>query len=142
MAKSDANDGDSAGERIDRAIAALDDWRGRTLSTMRTLIKEAEPEVVEEVKWVKPSNPNGVPTWSLDGIICTGEAYKSAVKLTFAQGASLDDPAKLFNSSLGGNTRRAIDIHEGDMVDPPAFKELVRSAVAYNVGKSGTKRKK
>jgi hypothetical protein len=142
MAKSDANDGDSTGERIDRVIAALDDWRGRTLSTMRTLIKEAEPEVVEEVKWVKPSNPNGVPTWSLDGIICTGEAYKSAVKLTFAQGASLDDPAKLFNSSLGGNTRRAIDIHEGDMVDPPAFKELVRSAVAYNVGKSGTKRKK
>lgn len=136
MANSDAS------ERIDSAIAELDDWRGQTLSRMRTLIKEAEPDIVEEVKWVKPSNPNGVPTWSLDGIICTGEAYKSYVKLTFAQGAALDDPAKLFNSSLGGNTRRAIDIHEGDEVDPRAFKALVRSAVSYNAGKSGTKRRK
>jgi len=124
--------GGSAAERIDRTIAELDDWRGETLSRMRTLIKEADGDVVEEVKWVKPTTPNGVPTWSLEGIICTGETYKSAVKLTFAKGASLDDPAKLFNSSLGGNTRRAIDIHEGETVDARAFKALVRAAVDLN----------
>ena len=132
----------SATERIDRSIAEIGGWRAETLSRMRKLIKQADRHIVEEVKWVKPTNPNGVPTWSLDGIICTGEVYKSAVKLTFAQGASLDDPAGLFNSSLGGSTRRAIDIHEGDVVDPAAFKELVRAAVALNVAKAERKRKK
>ncbi len=132
----------SAAERIDQAIAELGDWRGDTLRRVRTLIKEAGRGIVEEVKWVKPTNPNGVPTWSLDGIICTGETYKSAVKLTFAQGAALDDPAKLFNSSLGGGTRRAIDIHEGDTVDARAFKALVKAAVAFNGAKAGSKRKK
>jgi hypothetical protein len=132
MTKSDANEGDRAAARIDQTIAELGDWRGETLSRMRKLIKEADRDVVEEVKWVKPSNPGGVPTWSHDGIICTGETYKSAVKLTFASGASLEDPAKLFNSSLGGNTRRAIDIHEGEEVDARAFKALVRAAVDLN----------
>ena len=132
MAKSDANEGDSAAARIDRTIAELGDWRGETLARMRKLIKEADRGVVEEVKWVKPSTPGGVPTWSHDGIICTGETYKAAVKLTFAHGAALDDPAKLFNSSLGGNTRRAIDIHEGEKVDARAFKALVRAAVDFN----------
>jgi hypothetical protein len=112
MTKSDSNEGQSASARIDKRIAELGDWRGETLSRMRKLIKQADPDVVEEVKWVKPTNP-GVPTWSDDGIICTGETYKSVVKLTFAKGASLKDPAKLFNSSLDGNARRAIDIHEG-----------------------------
>ena len=135
-------DDDSAADKIDRTIAELGDWRGQTLSTLRKLIKEVDGGIVEEVKWVKPMNPNGVPTWSLDGIICTGESYKSAVKLTFAQGAQLDDPAKLFNSSLGGNTRRAIDFHEGDTVDARAFKALVRAAVAFNTAKAGAKRKK
>jgi hypothetical protein len=109
----------------------LGDWRGETLSRMRKLIEEADPAVVEELKWVKPSSP-GVPVWSHDGIICTGESYKSKVKLTFAKGASLDDPAKLFNSSLEGNTRRAIDIHEGEEIDASAFKALIRAAVALN----------
>ncbi len=118
------------------------DWREATLDQMRKLIQEADPDVVEEVKWVKPSTPGGVPTWSHDGIICTGETYKSAVKLTFANGASLDDPAKLFNSSLGGNTRRAIDIHEGETVDARAFKALVRAAVDLNVAKAKSKRAK
>jgi hypothetical protein len=139
MMTSDANAGGGAAARIDRLIAELGDWRGETLSRMRKLIKEADRHVVEEVKWVKPSNPGGVPTWSHDGIICTGEAYKSAVKLTFANGASLDDPAKLFNSSLGGNTRRAIDIHEGATVDARAFKALIRAAVDLNT--SGAKAK-
>lgn len=121
-----------AAERIDRTIAGLGDWRGETLSRMRKLIREADADVVEEVKWVKPSNPAGVPTWSHDGIICTGEVYKASVKLTFASGASLEDPAKLFNSSLGGGTRRAIDIHEGERVDARAFKALIRAAVALN----------
>src|SRR5438094_7416614 len=105
--------GPSAGRLIDARIKELSDWRGEMLARVRSLIKQADPEVVEEVKWVKPTNPGGVPTWSHDGIICTGESYKSAVKLTFARGASLKDPAKLFNSSLDGNVRRAIDIHEG-----------------------------
>ena len=142
MAESVDKNGDSAADRIDRTITELGDWRGQTLSTIRKLIKEADGSIVEEVKWVKPMNPNGVPTWSLDGIICTGEAYKSAVKLTFAQGARLDDPAKLFNSSLGGNTRRAIDIHEGEAIDARAFKALVRAAVALNVATAESRRKK
>src|SRR5437667_12640796 len=112
MKKSGASQGRSASELISKRIAELGDWGGETLSRMRKLIKQADPDVVEEVKWVKPTNP-GTPTWSHDGIICTGETYKSVVKLTFAKGASLKDPAKLFNSSLAGNTRRAIDSHEG-----------------------------
>src|SRR5213082_3128872 len=131
MKESDSNEGQSVSERIDKRIAELGDWRGETLSRMRKLIREADPDVVEELKWVKPTNP-GTPTWSHDGIICTGESYKSVVKLTFAKGASLEDPAKLFNSSLDGNTRRAIDIHEGEEVDADAFKALVRAAVALN----------
>jgi hypothetical protein len=142
MTQSADDDGISAAELIDRTIAELGDWRGRTLSTIRALIKEADSGIVEEVKWVKPTNPNGVPTWSRDGIICTGETYKAAVKLTFAQGASLDDPAGLFNSSLGGNTRRAIDLHEGDEVDASALTSLVRAAVAVNVAKGEPKPKR
>lgn len=126
MKKSDATAGRSAPELIDQRIAELGDWRGETLSRMRTLIKEADPDVVEEWKWM------GTPVWSHDGIICTGECYKSTVKLTFSRGASLKDPAKLFNSSLEGNTRRAIDIHEREKVDAGAFKALVRAAVALN----------
>jgi hypothetical protein len=121
----------SASERIDERIAELGDWRGDTLSRMRELVKEADPDVVEEMKWVKATSP-GTPVWEHDGIICTGESYKSVVKLTFAKGASLEDPAKLFNSSLDGNVRRAIDIHEGEEVDAGAFKELIRAAVALN----------
>jgi len=131
MKKSGSTENQSASERIDERIAELGDWRGATLSRMRTLIKEADPDVVEEWKWVKATNP-GTPVWSHDGIICTGESYKSAVKLTFAKGASLKDPAKLFNSSLDGNTRRAIDIHEGAKIDAGAFKALIRAAVALN----------
>ena len=109
------------------------DWRGQVLERVRALIKQADPEVVEEVKWRKPSNAmRGVPVWSHDGIICTGETYKNAVKLTFAKGASLPNPSGLFNSSLEGNTRRAIDIHEGDKIDEKAFKALIRAAVALN----------
>ncbi len=143
MRESDSNEGQSAAERIDKRIAELGDWRGETLSRMRKLIKEADSDVVEEVKWVKPTNP-GTPTWSHDGIICTGETYKSVVKLTFAKGASLKDPAKLFNSSLEGNTRRAIDIHEGEKVDASAFKALIRAAVALNTsgGKTRPRRAK
>jgi hypothetical protein len=129
MTRSDADNGESAPARIDTTIAALGDWRGETLSRMRKLIREADPDIVEEVKWVKPSNPAGVPTWSHNGIVCTGEIYKVTVKLTFANGALLEDPRQLFNSSLGGNTRRAIDIREGEEVDARAFKALVRAAV-------------
>ena len=128
-----------ASEEIDERIADLGDWRGETLSRMRKLIKQADPDVVEEVKWRKASNP-GVPVWSHDGIICTGESYKAIVKLTFAKGASLKDPAKLFNSSLEGNTRRAIDIHEGEKVDATAFKALIRAAVALNTSSKPGKR--
>src|SRR5438132_5484659 len=143
MKKSGASQGQSASELISKRIAELGDWRGETLSRMRKLIKEADPDVVEEVKWVKPTNP-GTPTWSHDGIICTGETYKSVVKLTFAKGASLKDPAKLFNSSLEGNTRRAIDIHEGEKVDADAFKALIRAAIALNTsgGRARTTRAK
>jgi hypothetical protein len=113
----------------------LGDWRGVMLSRLRSVIKAADPEVVEEVKWRKPSNPAGVPVWSHDGMICTGETYKSVVKLTFANGASLPDPAGLFNASLDGNTRRAIDFHEGDKIDEKALKALVRAAVTLNTSK-------
>ena len=135
MRESGASQGQSASELISKSFAELGDWRGETLSRMRMLIKEADPEVVEEWKWVKPASP-GTPVWSHDGIICTGESYKSVVKLTFSKGASLADPARLFNSSLDGNTRRAIDIHEGEEVDGSAFKALIRQAVALN--SSGT----
>jgi len=131
MKKSNANETRSASALISERIAELGDWRGKTLSRMRKLVKEADPDVVEEWKWVKPTKP-GTPVWSHDGIICTGESYKNVVKLTFAKGASLKDPARLFNSSLEGNVRRAIDIHEGDDVDESAFKTLVRQAVALN----------
>lgn len=125
---------DSPGSRlVDDRIRALGDWRGETLAAIRRMIHEADPEVVEEAKWFKPSNPLGVPVWSHEGIICTGETYKLAVKLTFAKGASLDDPQGLFNSSLDGGTRRAIDIREGEKIDARAFKALVKSAVAVNV---------
>lgn len=126
MKKSDSTEGLSASALIDKRIADLGDWRGETLSRMRKLIKEADPEVAEEWKWM------GTPVWSHDGIICTGESYKSIVKLTFAKGASLDDPARLFNASLDGNTRRAIDIHEGEEVDAAAFKALILAAIALN----------
>ena len=143
MKKSGSTQGQSASELIDKRIAELGDWRGETLSRMRKLIHETDPDVVEELKWIKPTNP-GTPTWSHDGIICTGESYKSVVKLTFAKGASLEDPAKLFNSSLDGNTRRAIDIHEGEEVGADAFKTLVRAAVALNTsgGKARPRRAK
>ncbi len=135
MKKSGASQGRSASELISKRIAELGDWRGETLGRMRRLIKEADPDVVEEWKWMNP-------IWSHDGIICTGESYKSVVKLTFANGASLNDPARLFNSSLDGNTRRAIDIHEGEDVDESAFKVLVRRAVALNrSGKSKPSKK-
>jgi hypothetical protein len=120
---------ESASQLIDGRIKELRDWRGETLSKMRRLIKQADSEVVEEWKW------RGVPVWSHDGIICTGETYKSVIKLTFAKGASLDDPARLFNSSLDGNVRRAIDIHEGEEIDAAAFKQLVQAAVALNTSK-------
>lgn len=123
---------ESAGERIDARIADLSDWRGKMLARIRRLIHEADPDVVEDVKWVKPSNPLGVPVWSHNGILCTGETYKNKVKVTFAKGASLEDSAGLFNASLNGNTRRAIDIHEGDEVDEEDFRSLVRAAAAQN----------
>ena len=123
----------SPSQLIDARIAALSDWRGETLARVRTLIKEADPEVVEEVKWRKPASPLGVPVWEHDGIICTGETYKDKVKLTFARGAALEDPRKLFNSSLEGGTRRAIDFHEGDKIDEKALKALIRAAVALNI---------
>ena len=141
MEKSGAGQGQSGPELISKRIAELGDWRGGTLGRMRKLIKEADPDVLEESKWVKPQSP-GTPVWSHDGIICTGEPYKAVVKLTFARGAFLDDPARLFNSSLEGNLRRAIDIHEGERVDESAFKALVRRAIALNSsGKSKPSKK-
>jgi hypothetical protein len=141
MKKSGASQGPSASALISKRIAELADWRGKTLSRMRKLIKDADPDVVEEWKWVKPTKP-GTPVWSHDGMICTGESYKTVVKLTFAKGASLKDPARLFNSSLDGNVRRAIDIREGDDVDESAFKALVRQAVTLNrSSKSKTSKK-
>jgi hypothetical protein len=121
---------------VDARIQALDDWRGEMLSRIRAVIKQADPEVLEECKWVKPSNPWGVPVWSHDGMICTGETHKSVVKMTFAKGAFLDDPAGLFNSSLEGRLRRAIDFHEGDKVNEKALKALIRAAVALNKSKA------
>jgi hypothetical protein len=119
---------------IDATIAELDDWRGQMLAHVRALIHEAEPDVVETVKWRKPSNPNGVAVWEHDGIICTGEIYRDKVKLTFAQGAALDDPTGVFNASLDAGTRRAIDLREGDELDGAAFKQLVSAAAARNAG--------
>jgi hypothetical protein len=121
-------------ELVDQRIAALGDWRGETLRRMRQLITGADPDVIEEVKWAKATSP-GVPTWSHDGLICTGESYKAVVKLTFARGASLADPAGLFNASLEGNARRAIDIREGEVVDAGAFQALIRAAVAFNTSR-------
>jgi hypothetical protein len=127
MKRSEAKeDGESASERISQRIAELDDWRGETLGTIRAIIKKADPEVLEEWKW------RGTPVWSHDGIVCTGETYKTYVKMTFAKGASLTDPAGLFNSSLDGNTRRAIDIHEGEKINAPALKALIREAITLN----------
>ena len=130
MKKTATTKGESPSRLIDAKIRELDDWRGKTLSHVRALIKQADPEVIEEWKW------RGVPVWSHDGIICTGETYKSVVKLTFAKGASLEDPSGLFNASLEGNTRRAIDLREGDEVDGDAFKTLIRAAVALNKSKA------
>jgi hypothetical protein len=125
----------SASEQIDQRIGELGDWRGETLARVRALIREADPEIVEEWKWAKASSP-GTPVWSHDGIVCTGETYKSVVKLTFAKGASLADPAGLFNSSLEGRVRRAIDIREGEEIDEAALKDLIRAAVAANLERS------
>lgn len=136
MKKSQSTGGQPASELIDNRIAELGDWRGQTLSRMRKLIKEADADVVEEWKWM------GTPTWSHEGIICTGETYKSVVKLTFAKGASLNDPAKLFNASLDGNVRRAIDIHEGEQVDASAFKALIHAAIALNTSAEKATRKR
>jgi hypothetical protein len=136
MKKSGASQGESASDLISKRIVELGDWRGKALSRMRRLIRKADPDVVEEWKWM------GTPTWSHEGIICTGESYKKVVKLTFAKGASLNDPARLFNSSLDGNVRRAIDIHEGEEIDESAFKALVCQAVALNgSGKSKPSKK-
>jgi len=124
---------------IDERIQSLGGWRADTLAKVRRLIHEVEPDIIEECKWIKPTNPMGVPVWSRAGIVCTGEAYKQAVKLTFARGASLKDPSRLFNSSLDGNTRRAIDIREGEVLDAEAFKALIQAAVAENLRSSATK---
>jgi hypothetical protein len=131
MKKPEASQDQSASELISGRLSELGDWRGETLARVRALIKQADPDVVEEWKWAKATSP-GTPVWSHDGIICTGESYKTAVKLTFAKGASLKDPSRLFNSSLDGNVRRAIDIQEGEELDAAAFKALVREAVALN----------
>ena len=136
MNKPTSNSGTPASELIDARIAELGDWRGQTLSRIRKLIHEADPDVVEEWKWM------GTPVWSHDGIICTGESYKSIVKLTFAKGASLNDPTRLFNASLEGNVRRAIDIHEGETIDPAAFKALIRAAIMFNTSRPKTKPKR
>ncbi len=134
-ASSKASAGESPSRLIDARIEALDDWRGKTLARIRALIRQADPEAVEEWKW------RGVPVWSHAGIICTGETYKNVVKMTFAKGASLEDPAELFNSSLEGNTRRAIDVREGDKIDEKALKALVRAAVALNTAKAATRKR-
>ena len=134
MKQSGSQDSKSPSQLIDARIEELGDWRGEMLSRLRTLVKEADPEVVEEWKW------RGVPVWEHDGMICTGETYKNVVKMTFAKGASLDDPAGLFNSSLEGNTRRAIDFHEGEKIDEKALRALIRAAVALNTSEAGHKR--
>ena len=127
---------ESASDAIDEKIRSLSDWRGAVLARLRRLIREADPDVIETVKWRKPSNPAGVPVWEHGGIVCTGESYRDKVKLTFARGAELDDPKRLFNASLDGGTRRAIDVREGDALDEAAFKALVRDAVALNASKA------
>ena len=129
----DTTDSLTASQRIDAAIAKLGDWRGEMLGRVRSIIVNADPGIVEEVKWVKPSNPDGVPVWSHGGIICTGEVYKDKVKFTFAKGAAVADPAGLFNSSLDGNTRRAVDIFQGNAIDAAGWTALIRAAVAINV---------
>jgi hypothetical protein len=135
--------GEAASAAITKGIEELGDWRGETLAHVRRLIRDADPDIEEEWKWVKPTNP-GTPVWSHDGIVCTGESYKQVVKLTFARGASIPDPKKLFNSSLEGNTRRAIDLREGEKIDEAAFKELIRAAVSANAaaraGRAGKKK--
>ena len=131
--------GDSASRLIEARIKDLGDWRGEMLARVRGLIREADPEMIEEVKWRKPSNPMGVPVWEHAGIVCTGETYRAVVKLTFAKGAALKDSSHLFNSSLEGNVRRAIDIHEGDKIDEKALKALIRAAVALNTSKATTR---
>ena len=136
MAKRSATKEESPSQLIDAKIEKLGGWRGEALAAIRKVIKQACPDVVETVKWRKPSNPMGVPVWECAGIICTGESYKSAVKLTFAHGAALKDPAKLFNASLDGGTRRAIDVHEGDKIDASALKALIREAAAFNRAKA------
>jgi hypothetical protein len=128
-----ATEAESPSRLIDAKIASMGDWRGGVLARVRRLIREADPDVVEEVKWRKPSNPAGVPVWEHAGIVCTGETYRDKVKLTFAQGAALDDPSGLFNASLDAGTRRAIDIREGEQLDEAAFKELIRAAVFQNL---------
>ena len=133
MKKSGSQGVESASRLIDARIQVLVDWRGEMLSRLRALIKQADPKVVEEVKWIKPTNPLGVAVWSHDGLICTGEVYKNVVKMTFLRGASLDDPSGLFNSCLEGSARRAIDFHEGDKVDGEALKALIRAAVELNI---------
>jgi hypothetical protein len=139
----EAKGGASPSRLIDARIKELNDWRGETLARVRSLIKQADPEVVEEVKWRKPSNSMlGVPVWEHAGIICTGETYKDKVKMTFAKGASLEDPSGLFNASLEGNTRRAIDFHEGDKIDERALKALIRAAVALNTSSAAQRRGK
>jgi hypothetical protein len=142
MKKSGSQKSKSPSPLIDARIKELGDWRGKMLSRLRTLVKEADPEVVEEVKWRKPSNSmSGVPVWSHAGIICTGETYKNAVKLTFAKGAALKDPSGLFNASLEGNTRRAIDFHEGEAINEDAFRALIRAAVRLNESSGRTPKK-
>jgi len=132
---------ESASTLFDEKIKALEDWRGKALAKARAVIKRADPEVVEELKWKKPSNPTGVPVWSHEGILCTGETYIDHLRLTFAKGASLEDPKGLFNSGLEGNVRRAIDIHEGEEIDEAALKDLIRAAVALNLkGKPKSRR--
>jgi hypothetical protein len=139
-ASKEAKPADSPSQLIDARIGALNDWRGETLARVRKLIQQADPDVVEEVKWRKPSNAMlGVPVWEHAGIICTGETYKSVVKLTFARGAALPDPSGLFNSSLEGNVRRAIDIHEGDRIDEKALKALIRAAAALNTSQAAAR---
>ncbi len=132
MTKNPTESTETPSQLIDARIEELDDWRGEMLARLRGLIRQADPDVTEEVKWRKPSNPMGVPVWSHDGIICTGETYKDKVKLTFAMGASLEDPSGIFNASLEGNTRRAIDFREGDEPDEEGLKALIRIAVAFN----------
>ncbi len=134
MTKAESTGSQSASAQIDQRITDLGDWRGETLGRMRALIREEDPDVVEELKWAKATSP-GTPVWEHDGIICTGETYKAVVKLTFMKGASLADPAGLFNASLDGNARRAIDIHEGEQVDAAAFKALIRAAIELNTSK-------